>query len=80
MGRYLLLGWQLAVAFTFYAALGYVLDRWLETEPWLLLAGLLAGLVAMFARLYQLVLELDRKQPPRSSGNGDPADDAPELD
>jgi len=36
-------------------AIGYILDRWLETEPWFLLGGLLLGLVVGFYELAKVV-------------------------
>ena len=35
--------------------LGYAADRWLGTEPWLLLAGLLLGIVVGFYELARVV-------------------------
>jgi ATP synthase protein I len=32
---------------------GYYLDRWLGTEPWLRLAGLLLGVAAGFVNLFR---------------------------
>jgi ATP synthase protein I len=32
---------------------GYVLDRWLGTSPWLLLVGLLLGIVSGFVNLFR---------------------------
>jgi ATP synthase protein I len=34
---------------------GYYLDRWLGTEPWLLLVGLLLGIAAGFVNLFRAV-------------------------
>jgi F0F1-type ATP synthase assembly protein I len=34
---------------------GYALDRWLHTSPWLLLVGLLGGIVIGFAKLIESV-------------------------
>jgi F0F1-type ATP synthase assembly protein I len=34
---------------------GYALDRWLETSPWFLLGGLMAGLVVGFYGLARTV-------------------------
>lgn len=45
-GAYTLIG--AVVAFTF---LGYFLDRWLETSPWLLVIGVSAGLVVGLIQL-----------------------------
>jgi ATP synthase protein I len=36
--------------------LGYGLDRWLGTSPWLLLSGLLIGMVVGFYELYKVML------------------------
>ena len=36
--------------------LGYFLDRWLDTSPWLLIVGLAAGLVIGFAGLAGIAL------------------------
>lgn len=38
--------------------LGYVVDRWLETSPWFVLAGLILGIVVGF---YELVKTAYRK-------------------
>lgn len=35
--------------------IGYALDRWLGTAPWLLLAGLLLGIVTGFYELAKAV-------------------------
>lgn len=44
VGAILLLGW-----------LGYALDRWLDTDPWLLVTGLAAGIVVGFYELVKTV-------------------------
>jgi ATP synthase protein I len=38
--------------------LGYFLDRWLRTSPWLMLVGLVLGTISAFWRLYRIMLEL----------------------
>ncbi len=60
-GPYILLGWQIALAFLVYAAIGYFLDVLLETAPWLLVAGVIMGLVAVFARIYRVSIELNKR-------------------
>ena len=35
--------------------MGYLLDRWMGTGPWLLLAGVGAGTIIGLGRLYRLV-------------------------
>ena len=37
-----------------FGAIGYGLDRWLGTDPWLLLGGLLAGMVVGFYELAKI--------------------------
>ena len=42
-------------------AAGYYGDRWLGTSPWLLLVGLLLGIVAGFVNLFRSVKAAERK-------------------
>ena len=35
-------------------AIGYLLDRWLDATPWLLIAGLVTGLVIGFSGLLRI--------------------------
>ena len=49
-------------------ALGYYLDEWLKTEPWLFLVGTFAGLGAALLRMMQL---LKRFEATRSNHSGD---------
>jgi F0F1-type ATP synthase assembly protein I len=67
-GPYIWLGWQIALSFVVYAAIGYFLDRWLDTTPWLLIAGVVMGLVAVFARIYRVSLEI-KKQTQKAGSN-----------
>lgn len=41
-----------------FGGIGYALDRWLETDPWLFVGGLIAGMVVGF---YELVKVAWRK-------------------
>jgi ATP synthase protein I len=45
-------------------AIGYALDRYFGTKPWLLLAGLILGMVGGFVNFFRLVL------PPRGGEQG----------
>jgi F0F1-type ATP synthase assembly protein I len=55
MAPYLDLGWRLAGAAAFPPILGYFLvDLWLGTTPWGLLAGAALGLAAAFLQLKRL--------------------------
>ena len=40
---------------------GYLLDRWLETAPWLLLAGIVLGSCGGFVGLYRIVSRLNEE-------------------
>lgn len=43
------------------ALLGYLLDLWLGTEPWLVVAGIVLGSYAGFLRVWQYLKRLDGK-------------------
>jgi ATP synthase protein I len=40
---------------------GLLLDRWLKTSPWLLLAGIVLGSIAALAALYRIVSRLNEE-------------------
>lgn len=43
--------------------LGWLADRWLDTDPWLVVAGSVAGSVAGFYRMWDLIRTPTGKQP-----------------
>ncbi len=43
--------------------LGWLADRWLETDPWLLIAGIIAGAFTGFHRMWKSVTTPTGKQP-----------------
>jgi F0F1-type ATP synthase assembly protein I len=47
---------------------GYLLDRWLDTSPWFLLAGLLAGLVVGFYGLVRVLWQRRTASEPQKPG------------
>ena len=49
------IGVELAVTIMVGALLGYGLDRWLSTRPWLMLVGMLLGTIAGFRNLYRVL-------------------------
>ncbi len=55
--RYTQVGTMLVAPMLVLGALGYVLDGRFGTEPWLLLAGLVLGMVVGFVSFLRLVLE-----------------------
>lgn len=41
--------------------LGYFLDNWLGTRPWLILAGSLLGTTGAFLSLYRIVTKMNQE-------------------
>ncbi len=39
---------------------GYFLDRWLKTDPWMSVTGLILGTISAFIGLYRIVNRLNR--------------------
>lgn len=39
--------------------LGYLLDRWFNTAPWLIVTGLVLGTVSAFVGIYRIVSRLE---------------------
>jgi len=50
-GPYLTLGLELGLTMIVWSVIGYFLDRWLDTMPWLTLAGVLVGMISVFIQL-----------------------------
>ena len=48
-------GYMLAGSIFLLGGIGYAADRWLDTEPWCLLTGLLLGLIVGFMELAKIV-------------------------
>lgn len=42
--------------------LGYFLDRWLGTTPWLILAGTVLGTTGAFLALYRIINKLNQEK------------------
>ena len=73
---YMGLGMQMVLTMVLFVAGGYYLDRWLDTTPWLLLAGTLLGMVSVFTYLIRLANQLGNKSKPRPKNDQeDPSDD-----
>jgi ATP synthase protein I len=49
------IGTELVVATVIGGAFGYLLDRWLGTNPWLLIVGVFVGTAAGFLNIYRIV-------------------------
>ncbi len=55
-------GLELGISVVLGLVAGIYLDRWLGSEPWLLLAGMLLGLVAGFRGVLRAVHRADREE------------------
>ena len=44
--------------------IGYFLDRWLGTKPWLLLAFTVLGVISGLLSLFRALKKYDRERPP----------------
>ncbi len=53
-------GLELGISVGIGLLVGYYLDRWLGTEPWMMLLWLVLGLVAGFRGVFRAVNEADR--------------------
>jgi len=42
-------------------AVGYLLDRWLGTKPWLMIVGLVLGSAAGFLTIFRILSEQDKE-------------------
>ena len=69
------LGVQLAGSVLFYVVVGYLADRWLGTEPWLLIVGAVVGMISFFVQLARVVRRLNEDTARRASERKRMADD-----
>lgn len=61
-GPYLTLGLELGFTMIVWSVIGYMLDRWLGTTPWLTLAGVLVGMVSLFMQLVRAAKRSERER------------------
>lgn len=62
MAQASVIGIQLAVSTIVGAGMGYLLDRWLGTEPWLLVLFFILGTVAGFREMFLTVAQTSRDE------------------
>jgi ATP synthase protein I len=60
--RYSAVGLEMGFSVAIGVAIGYFLDRYFHTGPWLLLIFLILGVVAGFRGLYSLMKDLDKNE------------------
>lgn len=63
-------GWSLAVSVGVLAYGGHLLDQKLRTDPWLMIAGILSGIVIAFK---QLLTQLSRLESESKAARGEGA-------
>jgi ATP synthase protein I len=60
--RYSAIGLEMGFSVAIGVAIGYFLDRYFHTGPWLLLIFLILGIVAGFRSLFSLMKDLDKNE------------------
>lgn len=68
--RHVAVGWEIVIAIGIGYGMGWLLDRWLHTSPYLKIVGALLGLAAAVKTLVRVVKEYRR-----AVGPDDPADE-----
>jgi ATP synthase protein I len=63
------IGLAMVLSVFFGVALGYYLDKWLGTKPWLFLAGLLVGIIAAFNNLIIMTRRMEKQRSKIYDGN-----------
>jgi ATP synthase protein I len=61
IASYSTLGLEMGLSVAVGAIIGYYLDKWLHTEPWLLIVFLVFGVVSGFRSLYRALKRFERE-------------------
>jgi ATP synthase protein I len=75
MSRGLRLGSEFIAAILVGAGIGYLLDLWLGTSPWILLVMVLVGFAAGVLNVARSAAEMNRAAPPPPGSDLGPGDD-----
>jgi ATP synthase protein I len=75
MGRAVRLGSEFIAAILVGAGIGYLLDLWLGTQPWIMLVMLLVGFAAGILNITRSVGEMNKAAPPPPGSDLGPDDD-----
>ncbi len=67
-GPYLTLGLELGLTMIVWSLIGYLLDRWLDTLPWLTLTGMFVGMCSLFLQLMRVAKKSNDASRPRDPG------------
>ena len=60
--KYLSLGIEIAAGLCIPILLGYWLDQFLDTKPWLLIAGIFTGIIILFGIIYNIYKKTDQME------------------
>ncbi len=63
IARYSAIGLEMGFSVAIGAAMGYYLDRFFKTGPWLTLIFLILGVIAGFRSLFSIMKDIDKKNP-----------------
>jgi ATP synthase protein I len=61
-GPWLDASWQLTGSLALWVVVGYLLDRWLGTRPWLLVAGSVLGMILGFYLFFRAVAAIGKRE------------------
>jgi ATP synthase protein I len=61
IASYSTLGLEMGLSVAVGVAIGYYLDKWLKTEPWLLIIFIFVGAAAGFRSLFRALKRLERE-------------------
>jgi ATP synthase protein I len=61
IASYSTLGLEMGLSVAAGAIIGYYLDKWLHTEPWLLIVFLIFGAIAGFRSLYRALKRMQQE-------------------
>jgi ATP synthase protein I len=78
LGRAARLGTEFIAAILVGAVAGYLLDRWLNTSPWLMLVLLLVGFAAGVLNVVRAAGDMNRASPPPPGSDLGPGSDEDE--
>jgi ATP synthase protein I len=62
VGRYSAIGLEMGFSVAIGVAIGYFLDRYFNTKPWLTLVFLILGVIAGFRSLFSLMKTVERDE------------------
>ncbi len=60
--RYSSIGLEMGFSVAIGAAMGYFLDKYFNTAPWLMITFLILGIVAGFRSLFSLMKDIDKDE------------------